>query len=65
VIPSAEDYSTHDISIGAVAIVLILSALMLWSSGRRWTAVLLPFVALVVAIALNMSTGGMVTGKPL
>jgi predicted RND superfamily exporter protein len=64
-IPSGDDYSMHDKSIGGVAIVLILVAIMLWSSGRRWTAVLLPVAALVVAIALNMSTGGMVTGKPL
>lgn len=63
--PSGADYSMHDKSIGGVAVVLILAAVMLWASGRRWTAVLLPVAALVVAIVFNMGTGGMVTGKPL
>jgi hypothetical protein len=61
----AERFSTEDKSIGGVAIVVLLSAWMLWVSGRRWLAVVLPCAALALAIVVNMQTGGAVTGKPL
>ena len=61
-IPSGEDYSTHDKVFGGLVLVILLAVFICWRSGHKVAALVVPWALFAGAVLIEMRYPGIVDG---